>query len=1027
MKQRFGLVTFLIVLFNACALAQDSVDVTFRWNISGQAGYSVPGEFNGWNSAAWPMVYQGGTLWTRSARLRVGGQPGGTVSGAYQYKFFYTGASPWPNDPLNHHVNAADNNNTFIIVKDPTFYQVLPNQRQGTINTGQPTVTAYIFPKVSASVDTSTLRVIIDGTEHSGIGLAYNPTTKQLSYTIPAGLSNGAHTMIIRAGTNQGGSNTDTVSFVSQAGYVQITNQSGFTTRNPTRALRGIVQNTSVTSIRMVRNGTDTTTVPVSSGSYSVTVNLVEGVNTFRAVADSAGTLIVSSPVSYTYLVSHAPTASISYGDFGSTIRLDGTSSTDPDSGQAATLTYRWSEDPSNPAPIGGINGVTTSTVTVNRPQVLGEYYFGLIVTDANGNSDTTRNYFILRSTPPILSPSLPSVPQWVREGRLYEMFFKSHTPTGTITAAIPDLNRIAAMGYNIIWLMPVMRNRYPINNGTGPGYDIIDFYTVAPEYGTNDDLRNFIDRAHQLGMKVILDITPNHSSAGHPFVLDARMFGRDSRYWPYYQHQYITYNGIGLGQLSEAMTADGFVYYGAFSDELLNLNYADLDLRNEMLNVHKYWLQSVGADGFRLDVYWGQHIRANSPNGGENEFGRPLRTLLKHVKPDIYLLGEATGVGPGTERIYADNSDARGMGGIESAYDWPLNGFNHDANLWIQTSATRVNGLDTKLRNGSTNAGMGYLPGPNSYPMRFLENHDEDRSVYLFGRQGIDPDSIARKRVMAYSAAVLLAVGMPEVYSGQESGWGLGVPDYDQRRRGVINWQSPQAAILMPHYQKLAQIRKQFPAFTTQQMVRATADVAGVYAYTRPLEGKNGLVITSLDGAAQTVNVTLTTGSTPPAVLGVTDGVQYVLSDLYNATSSAITFTGGTATVTATLPPYGLGVYVIDSVARTVVLPPLTGVEQTTNEVPGRFELLQNYPNPFNPSTTIQCLIPHAGHVTMTVFDLLGREVDRLIDDQLSPGTYTVHWDGLNTRGVTVGSGVYFYRVDLGDHAIVKRMLLVR
>jgi glycosidase len=607
-------------------------------------------------------------------------------------------------------------------------------------------------------------------------------------------------------------------------------------------------------------------------------------------------------------------------------------------------------------------------------------------------------------------------------------MFFKSHTPQGTISAALPDLNRIAAMGYNIIWLMPVMRNHFPINNGGGPGYDIVDFYSVAPEYGTNLDLRGFIMRAHQLGLKVILDITPNHSSAGHPFALDARTFRQDSRYWPYYQHQFITYSGgVGLGQLSEAITSDGFVYYGAFSDELLNLNYADLDLRQEMLDVHKYWIQDVGVDGYRLDVYWGPHIRANSPNGGEDEFGRPLRQFLKHIKPDIYLLGEATGVGPGTERIYADNSDFRGPGGVESAYDWPLNGFNHDGNLWTQLASSRVNGLDQKLRNNSSNSGMGFLPGPNSYFMRFIENHDEDRAIYLFGRQGIDPDSIARQRTMAYSTAVLLAVGMPEVYSGQEVGWGLGITNFDQRRRGVITWNGPQSAVLMPHYQKLAQIRKQFPAFTTQQMVRVNTDFPGVYGYTRPYPGENGLVVTNLDGAAHTVNVTLTTSSTPPSVEGVSDGVQYYASDLYNNTSSTITFSGGTANLSVSLPPYGIAVFVIDVVQRSLILPPLTGVGNSDPGVPKEFSLGQNYPNPFNPSTAIQFQIPQTAAVTLRIFDILGREIETLVAQQLSAGTYTVNWNARSSGGTQVGSGVYFYRLQAGEQTITKRMILLR
>src|ERR1051326_7235621 len=167
------------------AICADSVDVTFRFNIAGfPGGISVPGEFNGWNNAAWPMSYQGGTLWIRNARLAVGGNPApGGIAGAWQYKFYYNGASPWPSDPLNHHVNTADNDNSFLYVKDPTIYQLLPNQRLPLdhhvntadndnsflyvkdptiyqllpnqrlplVTTSTPTVSAYIFPTVGSN------------------------------------------------------------------------------------------------------------------------------------------------------------------------------------------------------------------------------------------------------------------------------------------------------------------------------------------------------------------------------------------------------------------------------------------------------------------------------------------------------------------------------------------------------------------------------------------------------------------------------------------------------------------------------------------------------------------------------------------------------------------------------------------------------------------------------------------------------------------------------------------------------------
>jgi len=95
-------------------------------------------------------------------------RPGG-IPGAWQYKF-YTGVTPWPHDVLDHHVNSGTNDNSFIYTKDPTFYQVLPNQDQPVVTTATPTITAYIFPKVGAAVDPAAIQVTIDGSVFTGIG-----------------------------------------------------------------------------------------------------------------------------------------------------------------------------------------------------------------------------------------------------------------------------------------------------------------------------------------------------------------------------------------------------------------------------------------------------------------------------------------------------------------------------------------------------------------------------------------------------------------------------------------------------------------------------------------------------------------------------------------------------------------------------------------------------------------------------------------------------------------------------------------
>jgi uncharacterized cupredoxin-like copper-binding protein len=98
------------------------------------------------------------------------------------------------------------------------------------------------------------------------------------------------------------------------------------------------------------------------------------------------------------------------------------------------------------------------------------------------------------------------------------------------------------------------------------------------------------------------------------------------------------------------------------------------------------------------------------------------------------------------------------------------------------------------------------------------------------------------------------------------------------------------------------------------------------------------------------------------------------------------------------------------------------TGVMQSQGDPPSEFRLHQNYPNPFNPATTIKYDLPHPSHVSLSVYDVRGREVATLLNHEQSAGTHTVQWDASG-----VGSGVYFYRLKVGGFAQTKRMLLLR
>jgi hypothetical protein len=110
------------------------------------------------------------------------------------------------------------------------------------------------------------------------------------------------------------------------------------------------------------------------------------------------------------------------------------------------------------------------------------------------------------------------------------------------------------------------------------------------------------------------------------------------------------------------------------------------------------------------------------------------------------------------------------------------------------------------------------------------------------------------------------------------------------------------------------------------------------------------------------------------------------------------------------------------------------SGVQAAGDQgTPKQYELRQNYPNPFNPSTTIQFALPHASGVLLTVYNVLGQEVARLVDEVRPAGYHTVVWNGKNGAGSSVSSGVYFFRISAqdvngsGNFSQLKKMILLK
>jgi hypothetical protein len=97
-------------------------------------------------------------------------------------------------------------------------------------------------------------------------------------------------------------------------------------------------------------------------------------------------------------------------------------------------------------------------------------------------------------------------------------------------------------------------------------------------------------------------------------------------------------------------------------------------------------------------------------------------------------------------------------------------------------------------------------------------------------------------------------------------------------------------------------------------------------------------------------------------------------------------------------------------------------GIKKSGNEVPGSFSLLQNYPNPFNPSTNIKFQIPRNSFVILKIYDIAGKEISELTNEELNPGTYEIEFDSSN-----LSSGVYYYRLTAGEYSETKKMILIK
>jgi glycosidase len=197
--------------------------------------------------------------------------------------------------------------------------------------------------------------------------------------------------------------------------------------------------------------------------------------------------------------------------------------------------------------------------------------------------------------------------PEWSRDAVLYQINTRQFTPEGTFAAAAEQLPRLKELGVDILWLMPLQEiGKENRKGGLGSPYSIRDYYSVNPEFGDMDSLKQFVGKAHDLGMYVILDWVANHTAWDNPMRAEhPEWYQRDTE-----------------GKLHSPRWTD-------WSD-VITLDYSQPGLRKYMTDAMKFWVEEVGMDGFRCDVAGFVPV----------DFWNNVRAELDDIRP-VFMLAE--------------------------------------------------------------------------------------------------------------------------------------------------------------------------------------------------------------------------------------------------------------------------------------------------------------------------------------------------------------------------------------------------
>lgn len=428
------------------------------------------------------------------------------------------------------------------------------------------------------------------------------------------------------------------------------------------------------------------------------------------------------------------------------------------------------------------------------------------------------------------------------------------------------------SLGVEGIWLSPIF---------VSPSYhkyDVADYYTIDEEFGTMDDLTELVNKCHERGIEVILDLVINHTSSQNQWFKDFSQAHKDgnteSPYYDFYSWSSEPVNGRTFKKISGSED-----YYECnFSGDMPELNYDNEAVREEMLNVADYYLETIGVDGFRFDaakyIYYGD--TANNVAFWEWYMGK-----LKEIKPSIYTVAEVW------------DADS-----LTNQYESALNCFDF--------AMSQSDGkIASTAKKGDVNAYTSYVESyidtvtainEDAMILPFIANHDMDRAAGYMQQLG----GYAKVAANLY----LLGPGSPFIYYGEEIGlkgsrgsantdanrrlamtWGDGDTvadpegaDYEEKYRtnAPVSEQLGDEKSLYNYYKKLLMIRKANPEIAAGDYEALKFTDTKVGGFVSTYEGSSVCVIHNTTTSEQTVDLATVTSlsfTNVEAAVGYNDG----------------------------------------------------------------------------------------------------------------------------------------------------------